>query len=343
MTHLKRDNKVNLDPTSDQRKLDHISLAFQSQTPGDKIDHRFNYEPLLSGHPKGRDQLATNFLGKNLAAPIWVSSMTGGTAKASIINKNLGKAVGEFGLGMGLGSCRSLLYSDEYLSDFNIRHLVGDQPLYANLGIAQVEELTNNNKVYLIKELLKKLEADGLIIHINPLQEWLQPEGDRYYQSPIETIEKLCEKTDISIIVKEVGQGFGPASLNALLQLPIDAIDFAAHGGTNFSTIELDRADAQRKTLYQPMTQIGHMADEMVNLCNEAKVENTDKAVIISGGIKTYLDGYYLINKCKAAAIYGQASQFLKFAMGDYEELQAYVEGQIDALNIASTFLTIKD
>ena len=219
MSNLKSDKNTDIDPTSDQRKLDHISLAFQSQTPADKIDHRFNYEPMMSGHPSNQKILETTFLGKKLAAPIWVSSMTGGTAKASIINKNLGKAVGEYGLGMGLGSCRSLLYSDEYLSDFDIRHLVGNQPLYANLGIAQVEELVNNNKTELIISLIDKLKADGLIIHVNPLQEWLQPEGDRYYDSPIETIERLCNKVDLSIIVKEVGQGFGPKSLNALLKL----------------------------------------------------------------------------------------------------------------------------
>ena len=124
--------------------------------------------------------------------------------------------------------------------------------------------------------------------------------------------------------------------------LPIDAIDFAAHGGTNFSTIELDRADNQRKTLYQPMTQIGHLAEDMVHLCNQLEVQKTKKALIISGGVKTYLDGYYLINKSKANAIYGQASQFLKFAMGDYEELKVYIEGQLNALSIASSFLSIK-
>ena len=342
MSNLKSDTNTDIDPTSDQRKLDHISLAFQSQTPADKIDHRFNYEPMISGHPNNQKLLETTFLDKKLAAPLWVSSMTGGTAKASIINKNLGKAVGEYGLGMGLGSCRSLLYSDEYLSDFDIRHLVGDQPLYANLGIAQVEELVKRNKTDLILNLIDKLKADGLIIHVNPLQEWLQPEGDRYYDSPIDTIERLCNKVDLSIIVKEVGQGFGPKSLSALLKLPIDAIDFAAHGGTNFSTIELDRADNQHKTLYQPMTQVGHLAEDMVDLCNQLEFQKSNKALIISGGVKTYLDGYYLINKSKANAIYGQASQFLKFAMGDYEELKTYIEGQLNALSIASSFLTIK-
>ena len=79
-------------------------------------------------------------------------------------------------MGMGLGSCRTLLYTNDTLEDFNVRHLIGDDlPLFANLGIAQVEQLVESNKLYLITELLDKLQADGLIIHVNPMQEWLQP------------------------------------------------------------------------------------------------------------------------------------------------------------------------
>jgi isopentenyl-diphosphate delta-isomerase len=341
MSQHNLDNNIENDPTSDQRKEDHISLAFQSQTPISQMDDRFYYEPMLSGHPDGQANLKCNFIGQKMNAPLWVSSMTGGTAKASLINKNLGKAVGEYGLGMGLGSCRGILFSDEYFSDFDIRKLVGDQPLYANLGIAQVEELVTQNKTNLIEELVKKLQANGLIIHVNPLQEWLQPEGDRYFQSPIDTIKKLCDNLSINIIVKEVGQGFGIDSLRALLALPIQAIDFAAHGGTNFSTIELGRADKDQSTLYYPLTQIGHSANAMVDMMNGLKQQH-NKEVIISGGIKNYLDGYYLINKCKCPAIYGQASQFLKHAMGDYEDLQAYIEGQLDGLNMAYSFLTVK-
>ena len=107
---------------------------------------------------------------------MWVSSMTGGTAWAKTINHNLARACKDFGMGMGLGSCRSLLHSNDTFSDFNVRPFIGeDLPLYANLGIAQVEELLERGQLRKVKELVDKLEADGLIIHINPLQEWLQP------------------------------------------------------------------------------------------------------------------------------------------------------------------------
>jgi isopentenyl-diphosphate delta-isomerase len=126
---------------------------------------------------------------------------------------------------------------------------MGDQPLYINLGIAQIEQLLNNNDSVRIKELINKLDADGLIIHVNPMQEWLQPEGDRFRQSPIDTIKRVIDIADFKIIVKEVGQGMGPASLKSLLALPLEAIDFAANGGTNFALLEILRfiRDKSRK------------------------------------------------------------------------------------------------
>ncbi len=329
------------------RKKDHIELAFQSQISQLHIDPRFQYEPLLAGHPKEGSLPNISFLGKTLRAPMWVSSMTGGTALAHTINHNLARACKEFGFGMGLGSCRSLLYTNETLNDFNIRKLIGDDlPLYANLGIAQVEQLIHNGQIQLITELLDKLSADGLIIHINPLQEWLQPEGDRIEHPPIETITRLLEKKDLNIIVKEVGQGMGYQSLEALFQLPLQAIDFAANGGTNFAKVELLRAANHIKAMYEPLAQIGHNAEEMTNFTNEIIHSLGNKAlckqVIISGGIQNFLDGYYLINKLNVPSIYGQASAFLKHARESYELLAQFVEMQIKGLELANAFLRLK-
>lgn len=337
------------DPTAEERKKDHIELAFKSQVGSHQLDKRFYYEPLFAPHPtKGTPYGKISFLGKTVLAPVWVSSMTGGTKMANTINHNLAKVCGEFGMGMGLGSCRGLLESDEYLKDFNVRHLIGDNyPLYANLGIAQLEQLIAKNEVYRIAQLIDKLSADGLIIHINPFQEWMQPEGDIYQKAPLETIETILEKVDAPIIVKEVGQGMGYQSLKALLQLPLAAIDFAASGGTNFSMLELLRSDENKQAAYKKLAHVGHAAEEMVLLINQIKEELGDKMlcqqVIISGGVKDFLDGYYLINKINCNAIYGQASGFLKYAQGDYETLYQHVERQIEGLKLAKAYLTLKE
>jgi len=337
-----------IDPTAVSRKRDHIELAFQSQVEEGKLDQRFYYEPLLSGHPDDRQSPAFSFLNKIMQTPIWVSSMTGGTELAKTINYNLARACQEFGMGMGLGSCRSLLYSDEYFEDFNVRPTLGEKvPFYANLGIAQVEQLILEGKVYLVRDLIQKLQADGLIIHVNPMQEWLQPEGDHFQRPPIETIyDFLDQQSDLSIIVKEVGQGMGHESLKSLFQLPLSAVEFAANGGTNFAKLELLRNSPLKQAVYSHLSFVGHSAEEMVDMTNTITQELGEKMrckqVIVSGGIKNFLDGFYLINKLSISCVYGQASGFLKHARGTYEELHPYVEAQVEGLKLAKAFLRIK-
>ena len=335
------------DPTAAARKKDHIELAFKSQIDNGKLDERFYYEPLLAAHPRKGSLKSIVFLGKKMKAPIWVSSMTGGTAHAKNINHNLARACKDYGIGMGLGSCRSLLHSDEYLSDFNVRSIMGDDCLlFANLGIAQLEQLIDQNQLYLANDLVNKLQADGLIIHVNPLQEWLQPEGDVFKKPPIETIQRTLDYVKVPVIVKEVGQGMGKSSLKTLFQLPLAAIDFAASGGTNFSKLEMLRSQPLEQEVYGALAYVGHNAEEMVRFSNEIIDELQHslvcKQVIISGGIKNFLDGYYLINKLAVSSIYGQASGFLKHACGSYEDLQVYVESQIRGLELANAFLSIR-
>lgn len=334
------------DPTAAERKQDHIQLAFQSQVEKAFLDKRFAYEPILAAHPS-TSLTPFSFLGKEMQTPIWVSSMTGGTEKAYQINANLARACKTFGMGMGLGSCRTLLESDERLKDFDFRKIIGDeQPFYANIGIAQLELLLKDNELFKLDQLADKLNADGIIIHVNPLQEWLQPEGDKITQAPIKTIQQFLDKTKQKVIVKEVGQGFGKESLRALVQLPIEAIEFAAHGGTNFSKLELLRGAQQKLETYKSIAQIGHSAEEMTLFVNELKDELGDLALckqfIISGGIKNFLDGHYLMEKLQAPSVYGQASALLQYAEKSYEELEQFLHFQIEGLKLAKAFFKVR-
>ncbi|MFT7588503.1 MAG: isopentenyl-diphosphate delta-isomerase [Limisphaerales bacterium] len=336
------------DPGAESRKSDHIQLAFDSQIRD--LDQRFHYEPLMAAHPSDFPT-ESFFLAKPMKAPIWISSMTGGTEGADSINKRLARACGEFSLGMGLGSCRSLLYSDSRFADFDVRAEMGEKALlFANLGIAQIEKSLAEGAEDQILRMVDRLRADGLIIHVNPFQEWLQPEGDRITKPPIETIIQFLDGFPKPVIVKEVGQGMGPASLEALMKLPLAAIDFGAHGGTNFSKLELLRGTEDARDTYNGLSYVGHRATEMVETIITVRRKLGSKVkcqtVIASGGVGDYLDGYYLISKLTlngvGSALYGQGSAFLRPAKASYAALQTYISSQIKGLALAEAYLTVK-
>lgn len=328
----------------EERKKDHIALAFQSQTAAEFNDTRFSYEPMLAAHPVGMNA-AISFLGKELLAPFWVSSMTGGTALAKRINQNLARVCNEFGLGMGLGSCRILLDNPQHLPDFDVRDILGNHlPLYANIGICQLEEHIERKELHKVSEVVEKLRADGLIVHINPFQEWFQPEGDRIKHPPVDSIKYLLAEVDYPIIVKEVGQGMGYESLSELLRLPLAAVEFAAFGGTNFSKMEMLRSNTPENEVLAGLTMVGHTAVEMVEMVNDIAINGhvACNQLIISGGITNFLDGYYLLQKSNVPAVVGMASAFLKYA-DDYELLKRFVIAQIRGYRMAQTYLKIKE
>jgi isopentenyl-diphosphate delta-isomerase len=322
-----------------QRKVDHIELAQKARTLSSEIDSRFNYEPLFFSHPLPDDCWKTTFLGHELDYPLWISSMTGGTDHAKVINENLAKLCGEFKLGMGLGSCRTLLKDKSRINEFAVKKFMPHQPLFANIGIAQVEELLREGTQNLIHEMVQAVEADGLIIHINPLQEWFQPEGDRFQVPPLESLKRFLENISYPVVIKEVGQGMGPRSLRALLEMPIAGIELGAFGGTNFTLLESFRgtSDATR----EPFIHVGHTAFEMVEILNALPTRK--KEIIISGGIKTMLDGFELKSRLKANSVIGMASAFLNPALHEYETLRTYFLRQREALLTAKSLLDPKE
>lgn len=330
----------------EDRKRDHIDLAFSSKLDVSHIDNRFDYEPLLGTHTKQKQDYS--FAGKQLQLPLWVSSMTGGTKRAGLINRNLAQACAEFGLGMGLGSCRTLIESPEHFDDFNVRPIMGSEvPLFTNIGICQLETMLENGSSDQLDEMVSKLDADGIIIHINPLQEAFQPEGDLQKRPALELLQEYLQTTSCKVIVKEVGQGFGKESLRHLLQLPIEAIEFAALGGTNFSLVELNRSNAISAEVYNPFIHVGHSAEDMTRTVNALTKEMSSdsikaKQLIISGGITNLLDGYYLTSISNMPALYGMGSAFLRHAMGDYEKLRQYLEKIVYGWQLASNFLRVK-
>lgn len=331
----------------DDRKKDHINQAARARVEKNDADKRFNYEPLLAAHPVG-EPTPFSFAGKTMRLPLWISSMTGGTPQAGVINRNLARACNEFGLGMGLGSCRTLLDDKQHLEDFDLRHMVGkESPFYANLGIAQLEQLIEEKATDKIARLIELLQADGIIIHINPLQEAFQPEGEIFNRPPLDTLQEFLEiAPHIRVIVKEVGQGIGPESMQRLLHLPIEAIEFGALGGTNFTLLELLRNQEKELTAFEPFAHVGHTAEEMTRMINAIVSKSNRylcKQLIISGGITHILDGYYLQQISKLTSVIGMGSALLKVASQEYAALQNYLQQVERGYQLASAYLRVRE
>ena len=329
----------------EKRKSHHLSMAARAQVPHQQRLEGFNYEPLFQPHPQSPLE-AIPFLGKTLQAPFWISSMTGGTGQAGPINKNLAQAAAEFGLGMGLGSIRPLLEDKKkYFEDFNLRNLLGEKvPFFANLGIAQVEQLVENRNLRQIHDLVEELDADGLIIHINILQEWLQPEGDTIRRPPLETLMEFLQEAPYQVIVKEVGQGFGPRSLAALLKLPLSGIELGAFGGTNFSRLELERhSDDLIQEMRKDFSRVGHDAEEMLHTINQ-QMHNPASRVdtfIISGGIRNMLHAWRLHRICRGKSVIGRANAYLQPASHSYDELKSVIQEELAQWAFIKNFIDV--
>jgi isopentenyl-diphosphate Delta-isomerase len=234
------------------RKADHLricleeSVQFQQTTNGLER-YRFTHCCLPELDWDDID-ISTTFLGKKLGAPLLISSMTGGTEMAGIINHRLAKVAQKYKLAMGVGSQRVAVEKPEVAGTFAVRSLAPDIPLlFANLGAVQL------NYEYGLDHCLKAidlLQADALILHLNPLQEAVQSGGDRNFRGLLQKIEQLCKQLPVPVIAKEVGNGISASMAQKLINAGVAAIDVAGAGGTSWSKVESERAkDAQQRRL----------------------------------------------------------------------------------------------
>ncbi len=315
------------------RKDDHVDLAIASQHS--LRDERFEYEPMYGVHPDFKPEPFI-FLGKKMNYPFWISSMTGGGSDSKKYNEIFASVCGDLGLGMGLGSCRALLEDPSLIGDFDLRDLLGPHaPFFMNLGIAQVAEHIKNGELHKINDTLGALRSDGLIVHVNPLQEFFQPEGDVILDRPIDIIEKLKNTFLGTIVVKEIGQGMGQKSLKALNDLGIDGLELAGFGGTNFTKLEQIRS----KTKGGEFISVGEPAVEMIKCLNEMK---SSMDIIISGGMNDPLEAYYHQELCHNNSVIGQAQKVLEMGQLGKENLKAYITSFILKTRLAKNYLTIK-
>ena len=190
------------------RKADHLRICLEDDVQFDRLTtgldkYRFTHSCLPELNFQEID-LSTQFLGKTLTAPLLISSMTGGTERAKMINSRLATAAQKHGLAMGVGSQRIAVENPKVAHTFAMRSFAPDALLLANLGAVQL------NYTYGLEQCLRVveiLEADALILHLNPLQECIQPNGDRNFKGLLDKIAQLCQQLDVPVIAKEVGNG----------------------------------------------------------------------------------------------------------------------------------------
>jgi isopentenyl-diphosphate delta-isomerase len=226
------------------RKADHIRINLEADVASKGVSNGFDEYRFIHSALPDVDLVevdpSTEIFGRTLAAPLLISCMTGGTDEARRINRNLARAAQDMGLALGLGSGRVLLEHPELLDSFAMRPLAPDVLLYANLGAVQLNcGYTSDD----CRRLVTQLDADALVLHLNALQEALQPDGDSNFSGLLKKIEELCRVLEAPVVVKEVGWGLAPDVVRALFDAGVSAVDVAGAGGTSWSEVERHRID----------------------------------------------------------------------------------------------------
>jgi len=318
------------------RKADHIKINLEQDVRSTLTSGLERYRFVHEALPEldlDEVEIATEIFGKRLSAPILISSMTGGASQAGPINQVLAEAAQATGIAMGVGSQRAALEHPEQAESFRIcRKAAPDVLLFANLGAVQL------NYGYGIDECrraVEMIEADGLFLHLNAVQEAVQPEGDTNFKGLAARIEKVCRALEVPVIVKEVGWGISERTAKLLSECGVAAIDAAGAGGTSWSQVEMHRAPTEAgRQLAAAFVGWGIPTAE--------SIENARKAapglpIFASGGLKDGID----IAKCIAlgAVVGGMAAPFLKAAAVSFErtvETIAVIQRQLQIAMFAS-------
>jgi isopentenyl-diphosphate Delta-isomerase len=272
-----------------QRKAEHIRICLESdvqfQTQSSGFDRYQFSHSCLPELDYAEIDLTTNLLGKQLGAPILISSMTGGTAQAKEINYRLAEAAQAYQLAMGVGSQRVAIEKPAVADTFQVRKIAPDILLLANLGAVQL------NYRYGIEECLRAvelLEADALILHLNPLQECIQPQGDTNFKGLLDRIATVCQRLPVPVIAKEVGNGISAEMARQLIAAGISGIDVAGAGGTSWAKVESERAQtALQRRLGETFGDWGIPTTECIATIRQIA---PTVPLIASGGLRNGLD-----------------------------------------------------
>ena len=301
------------------RKADHLRICLEEDVQFNNVTngfekYRFTHTCLPEINLEEVD-LRTTFFGKQLNAPLLISSMTGGTAQAKLINYRLAEAAQNHRLAMGVGSQRIAVENPHTADSFALRKIAPDALLFANLGAIQLNYTYGLEQCLQVVEIL---EADALILHINPLQECIQPRGDVNFKGLLDKIHRLCEQISVPVIAKEVGNGISGAMAQKLIAAGVQAIDVAGAGGTSWAKVESERAENNlQRRLGQTFADWGiPTADCLVQI----REQDPKVPLIASGGLRNGMEVAKAI--ALGADLAGLAFPFLQAASESPEALE---------------------
>ena len=319
------------DDHTSKRKADHIRINLEEDVQSHAVtlfdDLHFEHQALPEFN---LDQIETSqtLFSKPLKHPFLISSMTGGTDKAREINQKLAVAAQNYGLAMGLGSQRAALENPALEYSFKVRNAAPDILLFANLGAIQ---LNYGFTFEHCQKTVDMIEADALILHLNPLQEALQPEGNTRFEGLLPKIEHICRTLAVPVIVKEVGWGISGKTATKLIDAGVSAIDVSGAGGTSWAKVEMYRA--KTKTDADVASAFFDWGIPTVESIRQIKQVGNAIPVFASGGIRHGVDAAKAI--ALGACLAGMAGPFLKAVNESEQALDAICQKIIRELRIA--------
>ena len=274
------------EPEISRRKADHLEVAasgraeFQRSTLLEEVHLVHQALPELA---LDDIDLRVELAGKALSAPLVITGMTGGTAEAAQVNRDLARAAQDAGIALGLGSQRAMEEHPELASSYEVRSVAPDVVLFGNVGAVQLARMGAAR----VGELVKQIGADAICVHCNPGQELIQDRGDRDFRGLVQAIGGLVAASRVPVIVKETGCGLSPQAARVLVEAGVHAVDTAGAGGTSWVAVEAMRAAAgsDAAALGQELWDWGLPTAVSVAACVDAGL-----VTIASGGLRSGYD-----------------------------------------------------
>ncbi len=312
-----------------RRKADHLSISLNHEINHEEVTTGLeNYDFIHEALPEinlSEIEMSTSLAGRRIEAPLIISSMTGGIEETALLNKNLARAAQHLGLAMGVGSQRSMIEDETAAHTYRIRDVAPDILLFANLGAVQ---LNNGFGLAECLRAVESIQADGLMLHLNPLQEALQFEGNTNFAGLWHKISEICLNMPVPVFVKEVGCGISRETALKLASAGVAGIDVAGAGGTSWGKIEAIRSNHHSRTT--PFVHWGIPTADCLRMTREAA---PGVSLIASGGIRTGVDVAKVIALGADAA--GIAAPVLKPAYRSAQDVIEVLEQIIRDLKIA--------